>query len=99
MFLVKLNIYLGNYFKTCLDYAKSLTTEDNIYILSAKYGVLHLTDEITPYNITLNNATKQQYQEWKLKVLQQLKDLNITSDTPITMLCGKNYYKELLPPI
>lgn len=90
-------MYQGNYFSACLQYAKTLTSEDNIFILSAKYGVLHLHDIITPYNITLNEATQEQYKEWTQKVLRQLNGLNINSDTEITFLCGKNYYKELLP--
>ncbi len=90
------NMYLGNYFSTCLQYAKTLTSENNIYILSAKYGVLHLNDIISPYNFTLNEATKEQYTEWKNKVLNQFKVLNITGKEEVTFLCGKNYYKELL---
>lgn len=90
------NMYKGNYFKTCLEYAKSLTDINSIYILSAKYGVLKLTDIIIPYNITLNNCTKEYYNNWKNKVIQQLKSLGFTKTTKITMLCGKNYYKGLL---
>lgn len=90
------DMYLGSYFSTCLEYAKTLTNEENIYILSAKYGVLKLNDIISPYDVTLNKATKKEYEVWKNKVLNQLKELNITSDIPVTFLCGKNYYKELL---
>ena len=90
------NMYKGNYFLTCLKYARTLTNEDNIYILSAKYGVLKLNDIINPYNLTLNNATKEQYKEWIIKVLKQFKQLNICRSTKVTFLCGKNYYKELL---
>ena len=51
---------------------------------------------ITPYNKTLNNATKQEYEQWKQMVLQQLQKLGITGEEEVTMLCGKNYYKGLL---
>ena len=90
------DMYQGGYFTTCLDYARTLTNEDNIYILSAKYGVLHLEDIISPYNKTLNTATKQEYAEWKQMVLEQFNKLGITGNDEVTMLCGKNYYKELL---
>lgn len=89
-------MYRGNYYSACLGYAKTLTTPDKIYILSAKYGVLHLTDTIAPYNKTLNEATKEEYKQWKEMVLQQLQQLGITGKEEVTMLCGKNYYKELL---
>ena len=89
-------MYKGQYFTTCLNYAQTLTDKDNIYILSANYGVLHLNEIITPYNKTLNNATKQEYEQWKQMVLQQLQKLGITGEEEVTMLCGKNYYKGLL---
>lgn len=89
-------MYLGNYFTTCLDYAKTLTSEDNIYILSAKYGVLSLDSIIEPYNVTLNDFNQQQNEVWKNMVVNQLKELKISSEESVTMLCGKNYYNNLL---
>jgi hypothetical protein len=46
-------MYIGSYAQMCQRYAQSLTTPDNIFILSAKYGLLRLTDEIQPYSLTL----------------------------------------------
>jgi len=50
---------------------------DNIYILSAKYGLLDIDTEIDPYDQTLNNMFFIQRKEWGLKVNQQLKERNI----------------------
>ena len=47
------HMYIGSYHKMCQRYARSLTTPDNIYILSAKYGLLKMTDMIEPYSLTL----------------------------------------------
>ena len=45
-------------FKKELVYARELTTDNNIYVLSAKHGLIQLTDELDPYNQTLNGAKK-----------------------------------------
>jgi hypothetical protein len=46
-------MYIGSYFKANLHYALSIAKKENIYILSAKYGLLRLQDEISPYNIRM----------------------------------------------
>ena len=89
-------MYTGTFFSTCLQYALTLTDRKHIYILSARYGVLDLDDIITTYNITLNNATQEYCNNWTKKVKAQFFLKHITQDTPVTMLCGKNYYKGLL---
>ena len=42
-------LYTGSYFKAQLDWALSIAPASRIRILSAKYGLLKLTDVITPY--------------------------------------------------
>ena len=89
-------MYIGNYFKTCLTYAKCVcNSNDSIYILSAKYGVLSLDKVIEPYDITLNNYSTAEYNNWLNKVIVQLKKLHITNKEKVMFLCGKNYYKGL----
>ncbi len=46
-------MYVGSHFKTCLRWAKSKTTPEHIFILSAKYGLLKLTDVIEPYELKM----------------------------------------------
>lgn len=46
-------MYTGSYHKMCQRYARSLATPEDIYILSAKYGILRMTDVIEPYSLTL----------------------------------------------
>ena len=41
-------LYTGALFKKCLTYAQR-TKADEIYILSANYGLIELTQEIAPY--------------------------------------------------
>lgn len=46
-------MYIGSYHKMCQRYALSLVTPDDVYILSAKHGLLKMTDVIEPYSLTL----------------------------------------------
>ena len=46
-------MYTGSYHKMCQRYGRSLVPPEQIYILSAKYGLLRLEDVIEPYSMTL----------------------------------------------
>ena len=48
-------MYLGPYFKVCLKYARSFTSDDRIRILSSKYGLLPLTQEISRYEMRITD--------------------------------------------
>lgn len=85
-------MYVGNYVQLCLAYAQTFTTQDNIYILSAKYAVLPLEKVIEPYNKTLNNMNIEEKQDWKNMVIKQLEEMNINKDTEVVFICGTNYY-------
>lgn len=47
------DLYIGSYFKGCYNYAVTIAPKPNVYILSAKYGLLALGDEVESYNLTL----------------------------------------------
>jgi hypothetical protein len=46
-------LYTGAYFRACLRYAQTLAQPDRIFILSALYGLLALTDVVTPYELRM----------------------------------------------
>ena len=87
------DLYNSPLFKYQLEYAKKKT--NNIYILSAKYGVLKLDDKIRDYEQTLNNMSDKQIKEWSFKVYNQLTELGVSKKDKIIFLCEKNYYKYL----
>lgn len=90
------DLYTGSYFGKNLQLAKKISNEDdNIYILSAKFGVLELDDTINPYDITLNDKSEKERKLWSYKVVKQLERKGIKKDDLIIMLLGNNYSKYL----
>ncbi|MEA3430919.1 MAG: hypothetical protein U9R08_06595 [Nanoarchaeota archaeon] len=91
-------LYISPLFKKNLKYAKSLNP-DKIFILSAKYGLLKLDEEIEPYEKTLNKMRVHEIKEWADSVLNQLKKSVDIENDELTFLAGNNYRKFLLPHI
>jgi len=50
------DMYTGSYALMCKRYARTLAPDSQIFILSAKYGLLRMNDKITPYSLTLGEA-------------------------------------------
>ena len=90
------DLYVSSLFKKNLQYAKSLNP-DKIFILSAKYGLLRLNEEIEPYNKTLNKMRSKEIKEWANSVLNQLKKSTDLENDEFIFLAGNNYRKFLLP--
>lgn len=89
-------MYVSDLFKKSLAYAKKITESTNIYVLSAKYGLLRLDEEIVPYELTLNTMSKKERKEWAEKVLKQCEEKGISFDEEIVFLCGKKYREFLI---
>ena len=92
------DLYVSSLFKKNLQYAKSLNA-DNIFILSAKYGLLRLNKRIEPYDKTLNKMRSNEIKEWANYVLSQLKKVTDLENDEFVFLAGNNYRKFLLPHI
>lgn len=91
------DMYVSPLFKGMYAYAQAHC--DAIYILSAKYGLLHPDEHIKPYNDTLKAKTEKEKKYWSYKVLIQLsKKTNIDNDEYI-ILAGKEYRKYLIRKI
>jgi cytoplasmic iron level regulating protein YaaA (DUF328/UPF0246 family) len=90
------DLYVSPLFRKNLQYAKSLNP-DKIFILSAKYGLLSLDEEIEPYDITLNKMRSGEIKEWADSVLNQLNKSTDREHDMFIFLAGNNYRKFLLP--
>ena len=92
------DLYVSTLFRLNLKYANSLCP-DEIYILSAKHGLLELEREIQPYEQTLNNMRSAEIKEWANNVLQQLRSVTSLEEPEFIFLAGNKYRKYLLPHI
>ncbi len=92
------NLYVSTLFKYNLQYAKSISA-DRIFILSAKYGLLDLEEEIEPYEQTLNKMRSQEVKTWAKQVLSDLGKITDIKNDKFVFLAGDKYRKFLLPHI
>jgi hypothetical protein len=91
-------LYISDLFKGRLKYAKMLNP-DYIYILSAKYGLVDLKQEIVPYNKTLNTMAAVEIKKWADDVISKLSKIVDLINDKVLFLCGKKYRKYLIPHI
>lgn len=91
-------IYVSTLFKYNMQYAKSMSA-DRIFILSAKYGLLDLRDEIEPYDQTLNKMKTEEIRTWARRVLSDLRKATDIRNDKFVFLAGDKYRKFLLPHI
>lgn len=89
-------IYISTLFKFNLKYAEKLKV-DAIYILSAKYGLITLDEEVNTYDLTLNTMSSSEIRLWAENVIEQIKAITPIDDTEFIFLAGNNYRKNLLP--
>lgn len=90
------DLYISTLFKLNLRYAEKLNP-DGVYILSAKYGLLNLEQEIDPYEQTLNNMRANEVKRWANQVIEQIKKICVIEETEFVFLAGEKYRKYLLP--
>jgi len=72
---------------------------DKIFILSAKYGLLEETDEIDPYNETLNKKSPNERKQWAKAILASLSQKADLQNDEFIFLAGEKYWKDLIDGI
>jgi len=70
--------------------------KNEIFIISAKHGLINPFEKIEKYNVTLKTMSKKEKQEWAKKVVNQLKEKFDLNNTKFLILAGKDYYEELI---
>lgn len=83
-------LYDSSLFKKSLAYAKSLSPND-IFILSAKYGLVDLAETIAPYEMTLNTMPVGARRAWGERVLGQLRLVSDLKNDKFIFLAGQKY--------
>ncbi|MCL4418420.1 MAG: hypothetical protein M1308_18845 [Actinobacteria bacterium] len=92
------DLYVSDLFKKSYRYAQ-LLKPGNIFILSAKYGLLEPEQIIEPYDETLKTKSSTEIREWSKKVIKALKEKIDLEKDEVVILTGNKYYKYLLPYI
>jgi hypothetical protein len=70
---------------------------EQIFILSAKYGLLSLTDQIETYNETLIGKPRSVQLQWGKKVIKSIAERFDINSTNFIILAGRTYVSPLIP--
>ena len=93
------DLYCGAYYKKAYACVQRLHI-DEIYILSAKYGLVHPDQQIEYYDQSLNKASSAYRKEWSTKVKKQLQDVGVNlAKDQLIILVGKKYYQYIIDRI
>lgn len=92
------DLYTSALFKKNFQFANKLQP-DEIFILSAKHGLLMLNDEIEPYDTTLNKMPVKKRKEWATLVINQLKICTDVKRDHFIILAGNRYRQFILPEL
>ena len=88
-------LYTSPYFKKSKEWITGVS--DEWYILSAKYGLLHPTDHVEPYDLTLNSLGAVARREWAQQVLRQMRQRGLVRpDTGFIWAAGRRYNENLV---
>ena len=69
---------------------------DQWFILSAKYGLLNPDVEIEPYDESLYDKSRIDYNLWVKTVIKQLDEI-VTDGDVVTFYCGRKYRDGIIP--
>jgi hypothetical protein len=89
------DLYISPLFKKNLKYALKLQP-DQVFILSAKYGLVSLDEEIEPYDVTLNTMSAKEIKDWSAAVLRDLAGQTDLQQDQFIFLAGPKYRKYLV---
>lgn len=88
-----IELYVGNVFRKKLAYVHAFYPDVDIYILSAKYGIIPADKVIEPYDQMVPLREDDFFKEWSEMVTQQLQSFDKTED--IVFLGNAHYYKPI----
>lgn len=92
-------LYQGDLFRKSLRYSEEVLEADEVFILSAKHGLVALDEVIAPYEQTLNRMPSAEVRAWGRRVLAELRAEADLENDRFTILAGANYRKYLTPAL
>ena len=94
-------LYCSASFKESLEFAQKLTRGDDcIFVISSKYGLLDLEDEVENYNVRQKDKSEDDMTQWGVKIVEQIVNRGIDINcTEFIILAWGDYYLPLLKPL
>lgn len=89
------DMYISPLFKGAYQYSKKLGA-DQVFILSAKYGLLEESAWIEPYNESLNTKSDKEIKKWANEVIKRLSKFADIENDQFVFLAGEKYRKHLV---
>ncbi len=91
------DLYTSAYFRCAIAWAKSVVPRDNVWIMSAKYGMVPAARVIAPYSASLSTAGFARTSEPLEPPIPAhvLAQQCMNWRDPVIMLAGKKYYRLL----
>lgn len=83
------DLYVGPYFRAAYRYATSVVSESNVFILSARYGLVRCGDVLQSYELTLGDPGSVT----PLRVRDQADALGIITEPDVIVIGGERYVK------
>lgn len=88
------DLYASSLFKKGKRYAE-LRKPDAIYILSDKYHLLELEDEVEYYDVSIKDMSSEGKKAWGKKVIAQLEQVADLGNDKFIILAGEHYLKQI----
>lgn len=89
------DMYIGSGFKDWLKDA-SFREITKIYILSGKYGLLELDQNIEPYDVNLSDQDPEYRKQWYEDILQKLRAKHDLINDHYILYTNRTYYEGLI---
>ena len=91
------DLYTSPRFQKSIEYAIKITDYSNIYVLSAKHGLLGLEQEIDPYDKSIYEMSVQEKKAWADTVIKSLSNISNLREDKYIFLTDDDYSEYLLP--
>jgi superfamily II DNA or RNA helicase len=89
------DLYASPLFRKSLAYARSITSEDRIRILSARHGLLRTMDKITSYDFAIQQLSERERDAFGERVHDELGRQFGREPQELTILAGAEYISAL----
>lgn len=92
-----LQLYTGRLFRAAVDFA--IATHDEVFIVSAKHGLLPLEQHVEPYDLSMRDLSPAARALWGDDVARALVDAMGGVRMAVTVLMGESYARWLQPAL